>query len=95
MLNFIAAAKKNLSTAFHRFIRRRLMAELAIADEGLLDKLLNPPSENRQPILFSRGVDPFSRSPPPSTPLHFLQEQLHRLHRLEIKEVSVIIAARL
>ena len=92
MLNFNTAAKRILSSTFHRFMRRRLMAELAIADEGLLDELLNPPSEDRQSILFSRGGDPFSRSPPPSTPLHFLQEQLHRL---EIKEVSVIIAARL
>ena len=63
MLDLIAAAKRTLSTAFHRFIRRRLMAELAIADEGLLDKLLNPPPEDRQPIRFSHGVDPFSRLP--------------------------------
>ena len=35
MLNFTAAAKRILSSTFHRFMRRRLMAELAIADEGL------------------------------------------------------------
>ncbi len=64
MLDLIAAAKRALSTTFHRFVRRRLMAELAIADEALLDKLLNPSSEDRQPIRFSQGVDPFSRLPP-------------------------------
>ena len=63
MLDFIAAAKRALSTTFHRFVRRRLMAELAIADEALLDKVVNPPSEERQPLLFTQGVGPFSRLP--------------------------------
>ena len=88
MLDFIAAAKRALSTAFHRFVRSRLMAELAIADEAILDKLLNPPSENRRPILFN----PFSSLPPPSTPLSLLKE---KLHRLDVTAASFIIAARL
>ncbi len=87
-MHLIAAAKKALSTAFHRFIRSRLMAELAIADEALLDKLLNPPSEDRQAILLNH----FSRLPPPSTPLSLFKE---KLHRLDVTAASFIIAARL
>ncbi len=87
-MQLIAAAKKALSTAFHRFIRSRLMAELAIADEAILDKLLNPPSEDRQATLLNH----FSRLPPPSTPLSLLKE---KLHRLDVTAASFLIAARL
>ena len=68
------------------------MAELAIADEALLDKLLNPPSEDRQPIRFIREVGPSLRLPRSSTPLSLLKEQLDKF---DVTEASFISAARL